>query len=176
MRPPEELVHGYHCRTCGKFHGDLPLSFGPDAPVYWYGLSETEREQRSELSTDQCIIDHEHFFIRGRLEIPIIGSGQCFTWLVWTTLSEENFVRASELWDTKGRESEPPYFGWLSVELASIYNGVSTVNLETLVHTRPVGSRPYVELEATDHPLAIEQRKGMTWDRVHEIAERLLHP
>ncbi|MGW1264432.1 DUF2199 domain-containing protein [Streptomyces drozdowiczii] len=34
----------------------------------------------------------------------------------------------------------------------------TTLNLKTRVHTRPVGDRPFVELEPTDHPLAIEQR------------------
>jgi hypothetical protein len=33
---------------------------------------------------------------------------------------------------------------------------------------------PYVELEPTDHPLAIEQREGVTLARVVEIAEALL--
>jgi len=32
-----------------------------------------------------------------------------------------------------------------------------------------------VELESTDHPLAVEQREGITMDRVQEIAEALLH-
>lgn len=32
---------------------------------------------------------------------------------------------------------------------------------------------PYVELEPTDHPLAIEQRNGITLDRVKEIEEMI---
>jgi hypothetical protein len=35
--------------------------------------------------------------------------------------------------------------------------------------------RPYVELELTDHPLAIEQRTGISIERVQEIAECVLH-
>lgn len=167
-------MRGYHCRTCGEFHPELPLAYGPDAPVYWYGLSDAERAERAELSVDQCVIDGEHFFIRGQLEIPIRGSDQCFAWLVWTSLSEEHFLRACDLWEVSGREAEPPYFGWLSTELASVY-GASTLNLKTHVHTRAVGQRPFVEVEPTDHPLAIEQRQGITWDRVRGLAERLLH-
>lgn len=45
----------------------------------------------------------------------------------------------------------------------------------TRVHTRPVGERPVIELEPTDHPLAVEQRTGITLDRVREIAAALLH-
>jgi hypothetical protein len=52
----------------------------------------------------------------------------------------------------------------------------STLNLKTNVHTQPVGLRPLVELEPTDHPLAVEQRDGITVARVQEFAERLLNP
>jgi hypothetical protein len=36
--------------------------------------------------------------------------------------------------------------------------------------------RGLVELEPTDHPLAVEQREGITFARVPQIAERMLHP
>lgn len=38
-----------------------------------------------------------------------------------------------------------------------------------------VGERPYVELEPTDHPLAIEQRAGITQDRGREITVAVFH-
>jgi hypothetical protein len=63
--------------------------------------------------------------------------------------------------------------GWLMANL-SCYEP-STLNLATVVHTRPVGLRPLVELEPTDHPLAVEQREGITLARVQEIAEQNLH-
>ncbi|WP_330242116.1 DUF2199 domain-containing protein [Streptomyces sp. NBC_00525] len=44
-----------------------------------------------------------------------------------------------------------------------------------VVHTRPVGERPFVELKPTDHPLAVEQRTGISPERVREIASALLH-
>ena len=92
------------------------------------------------------------------------------------SLSAASLERATELWETDGRESEPPSFGWLSSELAPLYP--STLHLKTNVHTRPVGERPAVELEATDHPLAVEQREGITITRVIEIANALTpaHP
>lgn len=33
-----------------------------------------------------------------------------------------------------------------------------------------------MQLEPTDHPLALEQREGITLQRVQAIAARLLHP
>ena len=41
--------------------------------------------------------------------------------------------------------------------------------MKTRVHLRDDGARPYIELEPTDHPLAVEQRNGITADRVAEI-------
>jgi hypothetical protein len=49
------------------------------------------------------------------------------------------------------------------------------LNLKTHVHARPVGQRPFIELEPTDHPLAVEQRSGITMARVREIAAAMLH-
>jgi hypothetical protein len=39
----------------------------------------------------------------------------------------------------------------------------------------PVGERPTITLEATDHPLSLEQRHGITMARVQQIAEAALH-
>ncbi|MFJ7250206.1 DUF2199 domain-containing protein [Kitasatospora sp. NPDC098652] len=126
------------------------------------------------LSSDQCVIKAQHHFVKGLVEIPVIGSSDVFSWGVWVSLSPENFSRAADLWDTPGRESEKPYFGWLTTELP-VYSP-STVNLKTRLHTRPIGRRPLIELEPTDHPLAVEQRTGITLARVREIAQAVLHP
>jgi hypothetical protein len=88
------------------------------------------------------------------------------------SLSLPNFKRAFQLWEQSGRESEPPYFGWLSSLLPGYPD---TLHLKTLVYTREVGRRPRIELEPTDHPLAVEQRRGITWERVQLIAELVLH-
>ncbi|MFJ4770383.1 DUF2199 domain-containing protein [Streptomyces uncialis] len=48
--------------------------------------------------------------------------------------------------------------------------------MKTRVHTRPIGQRPFIELEPTDHPLAVEQRTGITTERVRAIAEAVSHP
>ena len=162
----------YTCKTCGKQHEGLPLSYGSQAPAIWYDIPENERDKRTSLSSDQCEVDNQYFFIAGNIDIPIVGTNQIFNWTVWVSLSDKSYNRVSELWKTVGREKEPPYFGWLSTSLL-IYP--ETINLKTMVHTRPVGERPYIELEPTNHPLAIEQRNRITWERVQEIAELVLH-
>lgn len=92
---------------------------------------------------------------------------------LWVSLSEANYARVGELWTDPRRINEPPYFGWLSTELP--YEP-TTLNLKTEVHTQSVGTRPVVELEPADHPLAVEQRTGIACARVQYFAERLAHP
>jgi hypothetical protein len=77
-----------------------------------------------------------------------------------------------DLWDVSGREKEKPYFGWLS---NSIPGYPETINLKTLVYTQPVGVRPEIELDPTDHSLALEQRNGISSERVKEIASITNH-
>lgn len=164
--------HGYVCGRCGQRHEGLPFSYGAPAPAYW--RDELAADDRSVLDDEVCVIQAEHFFVRARLIIPVLDADTEFDWTVWVSLSRRNFVRMLELWTTPGREQEPPYFGWLSTELP-VYPE-ATLNLKTQVHTDAVGVRPHVELEATDHPLAVEQRTGITVARVQQIAEQLLHP
>jgi hypothetical protein len=160
------------CNCCGQRHDGLPFSYGVEAPDYW--RDELAGDGRSVLDGEVCIIQAEHFFVRARIVLPVLDADNAFDWTVWVSLSRTNFERMLEVWTTPGREEEEPYFGWLSTELP-VYPQ-STLNLKTHVVTKPVGTRPHVHLEPTDHPLAVEQRTGITVARVQQIAERLLHP
>jgi hypothetical protein len=131
------------------------------------------KDKKSELEQDICIIKGKHFFIKGNVEILIRDSEEIFAYSVWVSLSSENFERAAKLWNDPERVEEEPYFGWFSSQLPGYPD---TLNLKTLVYTRELGIVPYIELEPTDHPLAIEQREGTTMERVKEIAELNLHP
>lgn len=162
----------WKCGRCDEWHDELPLAYGSPAPALWFTIPEAEREERALLSSDQCLIDGEHGFIVGNVEVPILGTGEHLVWSVWVSLSAKNFRRAMDLWETPGRESEPAYFGWFSTSLPDY---PETLHLKTMVHTREVGRRPRVELEPTDHPLAVEQREGVTWERVRAIAAAVLH-
>lgn len=163
-------LEGFQCHTCGKWHEGVPLDYAYDAPYYW---SEPLRaDAGSVLNSDICVIKNHDFFIRGLLEIPIIGNERPFRWGVWTSLSKKNFDRMVELWDDPGLLSEPPYFGWLST---SIHLYPETLNLKTNVHSEAINERPRLILEPTGHPLSIEQQQGITMERVREIAERSLH-
>jgi hypothetical protein len=163
----------WKCNLCDQWHTDLPFAYGPNYPDLYFNIPEEERDERVEGDKDFCVIDGKHYFVRGRLEIPVVDSNEVFAWDVWVSQSETNFKRTIELMNTEGRESEEPYFGWLSNNL-HLYP--DPTNLKTHVHTQPVGIVPTIELEPTDHPLAVEQRNGITLARVKEIAALILHP
>jgi hypothetical protein len=162
---------GFVCTRCSQRHDGMPLAYTAAAPAYW--RPEFEGEPGSVLGDEQCIINDEHFFVRGRIILPVLDAEEDFEWGVWVSLSEPNYERMSEIWHEPSRVNEPPYFGWLSTELL-VYEP-STLNLKTNLHTMEVGLRPVVELEPTDHPLSIEQHTGITLARVQAISERVLH-
>ncbi|MCP2288567.1 hypothetical protein APR08_001481 [Nocardia amikacinitolerans] len=163
---------GFLCSCCGQEHDGLPFGYGTVAPAYWN--EDLEGRPGNVLGGEHCVIGGEHFFIRARLVLPIVDAENDFEWEVWVSLSESNFDRATKLWTSPERVQETPYFGWLSTELPTYEP--TTLNLKTKMHSRPPGIRPTVELEPTDHPLAVQQRTGITLARVQAIAEQLLHP
>ena len=160
------------CACCDQRYDTLPMRYDAPAPYFWETLPEAERDSRAKLHTDFCTIDDQYYFIRGCLEIHVLGQVEPFIWGVWTSLSRDNFRRALELFNQEPLEREPARFGWLASNL-EIYP--STLNLRTYVRFRGGGLRPTVELEPTDHPLAIEQQHGITVKRVQEIAVALKH-
>ena len=165
-------MSGFNCATCGQFHDQLPMCFGSNAPALWFSIPEEDRANRCDLSSDQCIIDEQYFFVLGRVVLPVVDGPEPFVWLAWVSLSEENFQRMSDLWESSERESEPPYFGWFQSALA--YDP-PTLSLRTSVHTMPLGERPLIKFDEIDHPLVHEQIHGITMQRVQEIAEAALH-
>src|SRR5262245_21113819 len=155
----------YTCAVCGKEHDGLP-GLGNAAPRYYYSVPTAERSNRCRLDSDTCVVDSEFFFVRGCLEIPIVGEREPFIWGVWTSIRPKNFEAFLRLYDQDHRSHEGPFFGWLS---ASFKGYPDSENLKAMVHLRDHGQRPFIELEPTKHPLAIEQRSGITVARVGEI-------
>jgi hypothetical protein len=165
-------VPGFTCGTCGEYHEGLPdIAF--DAPYYYYGVPEAGRADRCVLDSDSCTIDGEHFFVRGCLEIPVHGQSEHFAWGAWLSLSRRNFQRFLELPGAERPSSEGSFVGWLSVRIPGYPD---TLKLKARAHPRGGGFRPRLELEPTDHPLAVEQREGIGLDRLQQIYEQVLHP
>jgi hypothetical protein len=162
------------CSRCGEVHVGLPFDLAFDAPIYWTWLSPEERDEQGRLNEDLCEIrdgEQTDRFVRGVLELPVRGSNEAFCYGVWTSLGEASFSQVLALWDDP-RQDGREYFGWLSNRLRGYPD---TLNLKTTVQTRAHGLRPTIILAASDHPLALEQREGITMERVREIVELNMH-
>lgn len=164
---------GFQCTSCGQWHEDVPLAFHMTAPVGW---SDDYRDRPGyELTPDLCVIGGNEFYIHGRIEIPIRDSDDIFVWGAWSSLSQKDFELVLDAWDEDGREDRtPPLPGWLGNNLPSYETPTAALALG--VHTRPVGQRPALVLDPTDHPLAVEQQAGITWADTIRRVEQLMHP
>jgi hypothetical protein len=158
------------CAICKAQHSSLPLHFGAEAP--WKALiPEAEFDERVELTADQCVVDGQTFVVRGHVELPIIDTTDTFAWSVWRSLSEKSFRHMTERWEEPERDGDC-YFGWLSSPIP-VYP--STIHLKTNVRVRPVGLVPLIEIQDCEHPLFVDQRDGVTLQRVHEFVHSLTH-
>jgi hypothetical protein len=162
-----ELANRFLCESCETWHESLPLSFSVKAPLAATRIPADELEKRVVITRDQCVIDGTTFFLRGRIVVPVTGLEEPFIWGVWAEVGPKNFIRTHDLWNKKGRESEPPFRGWLDTDLP-LYG--TTLNLEVDIKTQIVGRRPHFEIISEEHPLGKEQRESITLARVQEIA------
>jgi hypothetical protein len=102
----------YLCSSCGNIHAGLPLSFAADFPDPYAILSKNDRDTRAVIGSHQCIIDQVEFYIRGCLEIPVLGSEEPFIWGIWVAVKEEAYDEISANWHISGRENTVgPYKG-----------------------------------------------------------------
>lgn len=164
-------------------------------------MTREERDARTIIGSDQCVVDQQWFFIRGCLEIPVAGSSDPFLWGLWASVLEPAFDEISETWEENGREKvHGPFKGRLANSLhartspkgdipkcrrrcgrykivrhkvLSVY--VETFNLKVSISIQPAGTRPLFIVDEAEHPLGIEQRNGISESRVQELASLLLH-
>lgn len=159
----------YKCTRCGHPHAGFP-AFHADRPTNYWDVPEDKRETDVLLTSDSCVIADRFFFVRGLLELPIRDVSEVFTWGVWVSLKEENFLIWKDHYEAVQRSHVGPFFGWLCTRLP-IYP--DTMHLKTMMHLRDNKIRPQIELEATDHPLSKDQHEGITLQRALDIVHEL---
>jgi hypothetical protein len=150
-------------------HEGLP-DVGFEYPGPYLDVPEDERAERTTYTTDRCTVrdadGDEHYFVRGVIFLPVRDGDRAFGIGAWVSQSRANFERYA------ADEAMEPTFGWL---VNRIERYPDTFLLKTRVHFREGNHRPSIELEPTEHPLAVEQRTGITlaraWEMVHPYME-----
>ncbi|HEY8227308.1 MAG TPA: DUF2199 domain-containing protein [Pyrinomonadaceae bacterium] len=173
----------WKCGSCEEWHTGPCLDFSYDSPSYWEKAYEASNVRdplvpasgtehpATFLDEDYCAIEDRDFFVRGIIQLPIIGSTETFRWGVWGSLSRNNFETLLKTTEDPKRIELPPMFSWLSTQIDDYPD---TLNLKMYAHIQEPGWRPTFELEETDHPLAQEYYHGITPERVKEIMMRRL--
>jgi hypothetical protein len=159
------------CPCCGMRHAGL-FDLACGKPEFWQGSEEKSpnsvvRTSDNILTEDFCVLGGEYFFVRCVLQLPVVGASDIyFGFGVWATLSKRNFNIYLDTFDSGHQGDLGPWFGWFSNRLKGYPD---TLKSKCHVAPREGRNRPYIELESTSHPLAIEQREGITFDRLLEI-------
>ena len=168
----------WKCGSCQDWHTGPCLDFGHDSPYYWRkehgelnrlaGLLPrwSMNHGKTFLNEDFCAIDDEDFFVRGLIQLPILGTAETFCWGVWGSLSRENFNNLLKNDNDPKRVELPPMFSWLSSQISEYPD---TLNLKMYAHIRKPGWRPIFELEPSSHPLSQEFHTGISVERVKEV-------
>ncbi len=161
-------IFSFKCSSCDKVHEGSP-SIACQFPDHYAQLSGEERKRLGSAHSDFCQV-RDDYFIRTLLEIPIIGVSNPFLWGVWISVSKVNFFH---YWDSFDEPTETQsYFGWLSNQLPWYPDAL---HLQAIATTRLDGNRPTIELEESDHPLALDFHRGISIQRAQEVAEIALH-
>ena len=158
------------CSICGERHDGLQ-AIGYVKPQHWLDLS-ADQQARGKIDSDLCATVDGHFFVRAVLEVPIIGGPEpTLEFGPWTSLSEANFWRYVDTYSDPDQSKIGDMFGWLSNELRGF---PGSLNVSSKVQPRDNNQRPLIVVDPGDHPLALAQRQGISFERALKIAHDYL--
>ncbi|HLY26573.1 MAG TPA: DUF2199 domain-containing protein [Aggregatilineales bacterium] len=164
----------FKCPECGKIHDLSQAALVFRMPRH---VAELRREigkeefaARVQMNDDLCCIDEKLYFIRGVLEVPVKELDATFEWGLWALVDQVDFNHYVELWDADIDEHEPPFTGWLS---GSPPEYPESDMAEVVIHMRSNGMRPMFMISASDQPLGIAQREGITPAEVHQFIAKV---
>ena len=168
----ESLPNGtFKCATCGKFHVGLPMDMAYKNPGRYFEIPAKERNTRIYFSTDICVIDDSEFYIRGVLPIPVVNSDDEFRWGLWAKVDKDDFDTYSKYWDGNLPDNLPALHGSLSGSMKD-YPDSNMTSVE--IHLQSGDQRPVFKVISDENSLGIDQRKGITMEKVHSFVEPLL--
>lgn len=165
-------IFTFKCPCCDRCFTGLPAIMFP-LPDYAHAIPERDHAARVAVDDDTCVVDSEHYFVRARLIVPIVGEEEALEFGIWGSLSAENFSRyAGSIGDPR-QSRLGAMFSYVANTLP-LYEE-STQNLRSQLWPRDDGQRPVVELDPSQtHPLVGELRDGISRERAISFAVLVL--
>jgi hypothetical protein len=169
----ETIFDGYVCEICGQFHTGQYISLAFDSPDPYAAVKDNEGD-RAHLGTDDCVIGNDECYLRGIIELPIVGLDEVFLWGAWARVWQKDYDEFAAHYDAAGREN---LIGPYKVRLSNKLPGYDpeTLNLQCTLKVQPVGTRPLLVIDEPAHPLATEQRNGITLTRARQLSAMARH-
>jgi hypothetical protein len=156
-----------HCDRCGKEHASADSQVAFEKPDAYFEIPASERERRIFVNSDICDIDRGRFFARGVLQIPVHGH-ENFGWGIWVEMASADFNRYITLYESPNQGNEPPLHGRIATAIPA-YDKPS-LDIPVAVQLTGPTTRPIFFVEAgVDHPIAEEQRNGISADRLNDF-------
>ena len=155
------------CSKCGEAHSleEAELTFlRPEEVVK---LSAEDRARQVAESSDLCIIEGKRFFIRALL--PLLVKPQEYPYYIglWVEVSQANFERVYQLWDSEDQICEPPF----SAQIANEIPGMDgSLGLRAELRLTGPATRPKIFLQVSQHQLYFEQTHGIDAHRAYEYS------
>lgn len=161
----------WKCACCGGEHQGL-MEFARRRPCAWPSERVVSPEtgvyvnDSNFLNLDVCVMDAKIFHIRGTLPLPIVGAdGRVFSLGVWATLSGEDF----DTYATTFSEDQSQLGPWSGALANNLPGYPPSMELGCEIGLQPLGKRPTFHLAPSDHPLAVHQRDGVSFDEILEF-------
>jgi hypothetical protein len=141
-----------------------------DRPAEWTGGDpvggDDPFDPNNVLSGDFCIIEDRRFFIRGLVELPILGGGgKSLGISVWAEVSRPSFNDYLRAFDEPSAML-PPMVGTFANRLPGFPEAFGQA---CTVRHRSGPARPQVTLNDARQPLAEAQLRGITLDRLIDL-------
>jgi hypothetical protein len=173
----QALSAGELACSCGERHvGLFPIQML--TPAGWAGSREYQPDDAMTmegdfLSANFSVREGKYFAVRMRLPVPLLGlPAQALTYTVWTALDRPDFEAYFEAVRTNSQKLNAR----APARLINRIGGYpDTFGLMGAGFQQTDGGGPYLLLDPKqpdrrdNHPLAIEQRQGVSLDRILEL-------